>query len=326
MQQLIEITQETAIEAFTGGTLEKLLGQVEKEARSITPDLTTAKGRKDIASLASKVSKTKTFLEGVGKDLVADWKGRAAIVDQKRRLSKDTLDALKIEVRKPLTEWEDKERARTNKIESSITEMEEKGLRSTKNWMELSVATLNEMMNSTMAIVVDETWEEYEVQAGEAQKVAIEAITAALGKRIKHDEEQAELAVLRKQQAEQEEKIKSAASKHAIDDAAAKKADEITQQAQKREAEAVQKAKDAEDNAAIQADAAVRRERERADQSRRDKEAEDARRAADVEHRRGVNNKALTALLDNTDLTEKQAKTVIFLVSDSKIPNITINY
>ncbi|EES5368095.1 cell envelope biogenesis protein TolA, partial [Escherichia coli] len=38
---------------------------------SFVPDITTAKGRKEIAYLAYKVAQTKTYLDGLGKDLVA---------------------------------------------------------------------------------------------------------------------------------------------------------------------------------------------------------------------------------------------------------------
>ncbi len=44
-------------------------------ARS-SPDIDTRKGRKAIASLAAKVARSKTYLDGLGKDLVAGWKRR----------------------------------------------------------------------------------------------------------------------------------------------------------------------------------------------------------------------------------------------------------
>ncbi|OCS62006.1 hypothetical protein BBZ50_02590 [Escherichia coli] len=51
---------------------------------SFVPDITTAKGRKEIASLAYKVAQTKTYLDGLGKDLVAELKEIPKLIDANR--------------------------------------------------------------------------------------------------------------------------------------------------------------------------------------------------------------------------------------------------
>lgn len=49
------------------------------------------------------------------------------------------------------------------------------------------------------------------------------------------------------------------------------------------------------------------------------------RKAADVEHRRSVNNAALAAMIES-GIDEKCAKRVIVLVASEKIPGMPVNY
>jgi hypothetical protein len=57
---------------FAPGGLETILARIETEARALVPDLSTVKGRASVASLAAKVAKAKTYLDGLGKDYTAD--------------------------------------------------------------------------------------------------------------------------------------------------------------------------------------------------------------------------------------------------------------
>ena len=68
---LVTLQPENALTLFTDGTgLESLLTDIRKQASSLVPDLTTAKGRKEIASVAYAVAQTKTYLDGIGKILI----------------------------------------------------------------------------------------------------------------------------------------------------------------------------------------------------------------------------------------------------------------
>ncbi|MDE1907678.1 MAG: hypothetical protein KGH75_14640, partial [Rhodospirillales bacterium] len=86
--------------------IDPILEHIAREVRSFVPDTSTAKGRKEIASLAFKVAQTKTYLDGLGKDLVAELKELPGRIDKNRAAIRETLDALKAEARRPLTEWE----------------------------------------------------------------------------------------------------------------------------------------------------------------------------------------------------------------------------
>lgn len=107
-------------EVFMPKNVEKILAAVESRALAESPDLSTAKGRQAVASLAFRVARSKTFLDNLGKDLVADWKKQAADVDALRRIIRDRMDALKEEVRAPLTQWEEAEKERKRRVDAAL--------------------------------------------------------------------------------------------------------------------------------------------------------------------------------------------------------------
>lgn len=65
---LVVIEKANAMTVFqSADQIEEILQKVEREVMSFVPDIATAKGRKEIASLAYKVAQTKTYLPcGVG--------------------------------------------------------------------------------------------------------------------------------------------------------------------------------------------------------------------------------------------------------------------
>jgi len=94
---------------FVPGGLEWILACIEQDARSIVLDVSTRKGREQIASVAAKVARSKTYLDGLGKEYVAELKRLPAQVDAERKAMRDLLDALRDEIRAPLTAWEAEE-------------------------------------------------------------------------------------------------------------------------------------------------------------------------------------------------------------------------
>ena len=107
IMDLVVIEKKNAMAVFTNNDqLDPLIELIEKEARSLVPDVTTKKGRDAIASMAHKVARSKTYIDNAGKDLVAELKALPKQIDESRRVVRERLDALKDEVRRPLTEWE----------------------------------------------------------------------------------------------------------------------------------------------------------------------------------------------------------------------------
>jgi len=119
--QLAVIEPTTAVTLFTEGDgIDAMLNDIRKQAASLVPDITTAKGRKEIASVAYAVAKTKTYLDGLGKELVDRYKEIPKRIDANRKMIRDTLDALKDEVRAPLTQYEEAEAARVEVLQARL--------------------------------------------------------------------------------------------------------------------------------------------------------------------------------------------------------------
>ncbi|EMQ4317209.1 cell envelope biogenesis protein TolA, partial [Yersinia enterocolitica] len=88
----IVIEPKNALAVFTQPDhIESILQQVEKEVNSFVPDVSTKKGRDAIASLGLKVAKTKTYLDGLGKDLVTEYKEVPKKIDASRKTVRDRL-------------------------------------------------------------------------------------------------------------------------------------------------------------------------------------------------------------------------------------------
>ena len=98
------------VSLFVEGGIDELLDRIETEALSIVPDVETAQGRKDIASVAHNVGKAKVALDNAGKEFVAGKKSELKKFDDQRKKSRDRLVELKIKVRQPLTDFEDAEK------------------------------------------------------------------------------------------------------------------------------------------------------------------------------------------------------------------------
>jgi len=104
---LVVIEKANVLTVFkSSDQIEEILEKVEREVMSFVPDVSTAKGRKEIASLAYRVAQTKTYLDSLGKDLVAELKEIPKLIDGNRKTVRDRLDALKEKARQPLSDYE----------------------------------------------------------------------------------------------------------------------------------------------------------------------------------------------------------------------------
>lgn len=113
------------MQLFAPGALNPILERVKAEARAAAADsdISTEAGRKAVASLAYKVARTKTFIDDKRVALVAGRKKEIAAIDAEGRHFRDEMDALKEEVRAPLTEWEESEKRRVEMNEGRIAAM-----------------------------------------------------------------------------------------------------------------------------------------------------------------------------------------------------------
>lgn len=350
--QLVVIEPTTAIALFTEGQgVAELLADIRQKATSLVPDITTAKGRKEIASIAHAVARTKTYLDGLGKEQTDKFKEIPKRIDANRKQIRDTLDALKDEVRAPLTQYEAAEEARVAALQSRLARLNELGSSAS---IEIAAADLHVMLQEVEQIALDDTWQELLPQATVAKELAAKRLSEALAARQKYEAEQAELEQLRKKQAEQDridrerliaeqaaeqarreeenrQRLEREAAQHREQEAQrqALAAREREEQAQ-RNAEAAELARQQAEANAIRlaeeaAASAAEQERRRIEQEQARQQQEDERRSADMEHRRTINNAILMDLM-GLGIEEGKAINLIKHIASNKIAHLTINY
>lgn len=187
--------------------LEALLARVEAQARAHVPDLTTEAGRKAIASNAYKVATSKTALDKAGKALTEDLRAQVSAVNAVRNAAVDRLEALKVEVRAPLTEWEGAEKARIDHFEGMLRGMD-RGILATNP----SAAEIAAEIAEVESIQVDETWREFRDGAARTQAKVLAALREALGRQRAAEAERAELEALRAEKAAREARDRAEAA------------------------------------------------------------------------------------------------------------------
>jgi hypothetical protein len=382
--------------------VEAILSKLEAEVRSVEIDISTPSGRKACASLAYKVARSETALDGMGKQLNDQWRSQAEKVHEERRMIRERLGALKAEVRAPLTEWENAEKARVAAQQALIARMEAllldagEGLSSlalsdrlvsldelrAADWhvdFRLSASRVYESIKGAIlkrrdaaARLEAERAELARQQAEEAERQRQEAIrlqaereaqiaAEAAERARKAAEAEAErqrlaeaervAAAQRRAEAEAraalEEADRRAAKAEADRVAAIAKAEaerlaaiERAAQAENARLAAIQRAKDdalalakrvAADRAAAEAhavrerDAAVAAEQRRVAEAKAAEDRETARRAADLEHRKTVNNQALAELIP-LGVSREVGKAIIQAIARGEIPHVSIRY
>jgi len=307
--ELIVAEKINAIELFTGAdNLDPFLKKIEDEVLSIVPDIETPQGRKEIASLAHKVSKSKVLLDNMGKDLVAGWKSKAKKVDASRKTSRDFLDNLKAKVRQPLTEFEEAEKAQDEaeklKVELDLSHEE--------------AHAENDLFNRQREV------ERKESELAAAEQARIE--------RARIEQEQ-------KETAEREERVRKEATVRAEKEAAEKVLSverEILRVEADKEA-AIKYAEEEKIRAAersrIEKELAVKeanelmaaKEAARLAAEKAEKEAAE-KKAANTKHRAKINNEVLRFIKGINGVTEGQAKGIIKAIANNEVPHLKILY
>jgi hypothetical protein len=349
--QLVVVQKENALQLFTTEKgLDPILTGVRKLIDEFKPDVSTKKGRDAIASIAHSVAKSKTYLDGIGKELVDKLKEQPKLVDAERKRIRDTLDAWKDEVRKPLTDWEEAEKARIDTHKAKISAFHD--LIILPNGCNSS--TIKTMIESAKSMTVDQSFEEFEAEAHRAKEQCLLQLEQYLQSAIKYEAEQAELDRLRKEaaereQKEREERIAREAAENARRQAeleaqrqreAAEKAERDRQleserqqmqlklqaeQAERQRIEAEQRAEWERQQSEIRAKQAAEAERLRIEQQQAAEKAEADRQAANRQHRASVNREILAALV-GAGFSEDQAKMVITIAAKGAAGRLVIQY
>lgn len=294
---LLLLRDSTIEQAFiTGDGVDTAIVELSDIVRGYTHNLETVGGRKKTASLAAKVSKVKTKMDAIGKELVSDWKSQAKIVDANRKKLRDACDELRDEARKPLTDWEAEEAEKVAAAEAKI---------------EADKAAALLESDHEIALLLNEKFDD------DAEAAIIIAAQQA-------EQRQAEL----RDQIAAEEKVKA--------ENVAADAIENAKRIEREAVEAVERANEAAERAEIdKAEALVKAEHDAAEAVEREiartlateiaAGVEIERREADKRHVGQVRRRAKESLMA-IGLTEDQAKSVVLAIHNKKIESISITY
>lgn len=317
---LVVIEKQNAMAVFTTKEqLDPIIEAIEKEARSLVPDVSTRKGRDAIASMAHKVARSKTYIDNAGKDLVAELKALPKQIDESRRIVRERLDALKDEVRRPLTEWEaEQERI---KAEEAMSAMHAEALEMNIKFDQELAAKFE--ADHEMALLmnkdIDRDREEQRRLAEQAQRERDERLKQEAAEQARRDAE-----------AKHKAELEAAARREAEEKARAELAERQRIEAEQR---AEREKQEAEARAEREKAAAVEAERLKAKQVEDARLAEEkriadeqAKREADVKHRKTVGTNIVNALTSQTSLTLEQAIEVLTALKDDLIPCAKIHY
>ncbi|ASC63630.1 hypothetical protein B9P52_04685 [Achromobacter denitrificans] len=360
--QLAELPPaETALDVYSKpGGLDPWLDKIRAEVTGHVPDLKTKKGRDAIASRAHKVGKAKVALDDIGKELVAKLKDVPKKIDAERKRMRDLLDALKEEVRAPLTAWEQAEDDRVQRHKDAI-----EGIVALVVDSGEPAESIRAALAAVEAVAIGPEWEEFEPEAARTKDKALTNLRDRLAARVKYDAEQAELARLRADAAAREQKDREERIAREAEEKARRDAEAVAQAERDASARREAEARAAADNARRDAElaeqrriaaekqaeldrlAALERERVASEQAERDRiqaaedarqaeikrqadakaaeEAEAARREADKAHKGKVNRAALDAFVA-CGMPEDCAKRAVTLIAKGLIPNIRITY
>lgn len=331
------ITENPAAVLIDPKTYSEFFKHIKAETDAFVPDLSTASSRKEIASLAYKVTRTKTAIDAAGKKLNEEARAKINAVDAQRRKIRDELDELAETVRRPLTQWEQAEEGRVNHIKALLQHIEDCGDGMIGGEPQAFGVLFRELEEK---ITLDaSTFGEFLDQATTAKRFALEKLNAAFEAHKKAEADREELERLRAAEAERqkieaeraaaEEAEKRKVEQERLEAERAARAEEekrlAAEQARKdAEAEAARKleAAEAEKRAVIEAHERAERERLAEEQRIAD---EQAAREANKAHRGRVMKSAKEAIMAQGP-DEDAAKKIVLAIIAGEIPNVTLRF
>ena len=340
--ELVVIKQANIPAIFIKDGCDPIIEGLKKEAAKFEGDITTAKGRKEIASFARKFSTAKSYLDKLGKTLSDEYRAKIAPINVERNKIETCCNELRDQIRKPLTDWEDAEKERVQRHENAIQFI--------NNHLEVEfedsahVAKLIEMVKGVM---VGEVFEEFELAATKAKEAALTQLEAKFivlqnAEKHKAEAERLEKERLEKEQKECEEKIAEEAAEKAKQEAE-EKAKAEAEEKDRLAREAIEKAERETLEAKLETERVEKEKREAAEQADRDKEqavedekkrqtiqaeadrTAEEKRQANKRHRNKIHKEAKASMLEQ-GISEEDATMFVTLVKDELVKHITIDY
>jgi len=350
---------------FTDGGVDEFIKKARESAKAEVFDVSTAKGRKSIASKANDVAKMKVAIDKAGKELVGGWKEKAKVVDADRKKIRDEFDALKIEVRKPLTDWEEEQKEieaqRKEQIQLIKDMLCTDGEGSAFIGRGIEILSKREDEDEEIKDLVESVLERLlakfiiaENAEKEAEELRIAEEKKAEEERIQREKEEEEKRIAREEEIARKakEEAEAKAAKEAKEKEEAHKREQARQQQaiedEKRRADEAEKqrirdeaiAEENKKRALEQAEAdkkralvvaeenkkkAIEAERQRVEAEKAKQLREEQARAEDLAHRKSVNNEVLESIM-SVGISEEQGKALMKKMIAGEVPNVKFKY
>lgn len=225
---------------FAAGGAKDILAKLRETVMAVPVDISTEKGRKAVKSLVHKIARSKTALDGLGKELGDKLRAQLNPILDERRQIRDGCDALAETVRQPLTDWEASEEKRINAHHDALTDISATAL-----FMgDPSAQDVRERLER-LNNLPERDWGEF-IQRAVAAKTSARAVLTTLlaeteaqeaaaveAARIAAEEEEARLKKLAEEQAAREAEIARVAAeqaKAAAEQAAAEEAESVAEE------------------------------------------------------------------------------------------------
>ncbi|MGF2255062.1 hypothetical protein ACE5I6_16410 [Yersinia ruckeri] len=313
----IDIKPESYPTLYVTNGLNKYLDQIRQAVNEV-PDVSTAKGRARIASLAAGASRSKTAIEKPGREYLRHLKEQPKIIEAELRRFVIECDEIRDETRRPLTEWE-AEQERLKQVEEAKKKAEQLAA-------EIEVA-------HEMALLMNDAFDrDAKAKADEAEhlrKALEEFIAQQAAEKAKREvEEKAKRDIEAAEQRERDAKLAQERAEQAAKDVAAKAerdAKELAERVEREKQEAIA----AEQRKAQEAADRIKRETQQKEDARLAEEKrvadEAAARAANVEHKRAINQQSVADLVA-AGIPEECAVQCVKAIAKGQVSAIAITY
>lgn len=353
-QDIIELVFENPALAIRDEEKAKaFLVKVREHAMSIgEKDMSKAKDRDEVRSMASKVTKSKTMLDTARKGMTEALRKEVSEINEAGKVLTAGLAEIAAEVRAPLTAWEDAEKKREELVETTIARIKAAALVTISD----TAASVSARGNEIYEIEIDpEVFRKRTDEATEAQAATIKALHEAMNVLREREEAQAELAKMKAAEAERLAKEAEELRQREAAEAAARAEQEAKEREERLKQEAADKARRDAEQAAEQARLAAEREAqrqideaneraaaaERAAQAERDRiaaekaeeqriaaaqAAEEERRQKNAAHRRKIMGTVKQSIIEIGGITDEAAMAIVRAMAKGNVPHVTVQF
>jgi hypothetical protein len=172
-------------------------------------DIATEEQRMALKRFARPLQKLRTGIEARAKELTGATKRKIAAIDAEKRRLVQIVGGIEDEVLRPLTEWEQEEESRKARLSGQVAELALWGQSYYPD-----IASIEKVIAELEAFDLS-TMQEYKVGAESAIAASLRVLKPELERRKQAEKDAAELAELRRLQANREEADRQAAAKAA---------------------------------------------------------------------------------------------------------------